>query len=217
MPARHTIRFRITAVATVAVAAVLIAAGLGLVLFQRSALTSSVDQNLTQRADDLSALLQGGTALPDSFVPTSREGFTQLVGLDGVVLVSSPNLAGASPLPSKPRPEQAIPFRRWPDSTSTTTRSAVFEPPPPQPRRAPHRRHARCGFRGGDGACHSSRSSSSPSWWRRWAPWCGGWLAAPCNRSRRCDPRWPASVPPISTGGSPDRTPATKSTGWPEP
>jgi len=99
MPARHTIRFRITAVATVAVGAVLIAAGLGLVLFQRSALTSSVDQNLTQRADDLSALLQGGAPLPESFVPTAREGFTQLVGPDGVVLVSSPDLAGAPPLP----------------------------------------------------------------------------------------------------------------------
>ena len=85
--------------ATVAVAAVLIAAGLGLVLFQRSALTSSVDQNLTQRADDLSALLQRGTTLPDSFVPTARKGFTQLVGLDGAVLVSSPDLAGAPQLP----------------------------------------------------------------------------------------------------------------------
>jgi signal transduction histidine kinase len=99
MSVRRTIRFRITAVATVAVAVVLIVAGLGLVLFQRSALTSSVDQNLTQRADDLSALLQEGSSLPDSFVPTAREGFTQLVGPDGVVMVSSPNLAGAPPLP----------------------------------------------------------------------------------------------------------------------
>jgi signal transduction histidine kinase len=99
MPARSTIRFRITAVATVAVGVVLIVAGLGLALFQRSALTSNVDQNLTQRADDLTALLRSGTTLPDSFVPTTREGFTQLVGTDGVVLVSSPNLAGAPALP----------------------------------------------------------------------------------------------------------------------
>ena len=99
MPARSTIRFRITAVATVAVGVVLIVAGLGLALFQRSALTSNVDQNLTQRADDLTALLRSGTTLPDSFVPTAREGFTQLVGTDGVVLVSSPNLAGAPALP----------------------------------------------------------------------------------------------------------------------
>ena len=99
MPARSTIRFRITAVATVAVGVVLIVAGLGLALFQRSALTSNVDQNLTQRADDLTALLRSGTTLPDSFVPNTREGFTQLVGPDGVVLVSSPNLAGAPALP----------------------------------------------------------------------------------------------------------------------
>ncbi len=99
MSVRRTIRFRITTVATVAVAVVLIVAGLGLILFQRSALTGSVDQNLTQRADDLRALLQGGSSLPEGFVPTAREGFTQLVGPNGVVLVSSPNLAGAPPLP----------------------------------------------------------------------------------------------------------------------
>ena len=72
---RRSIRFRITAIATVAAAGVLILGGLGLVLLQRAALTASIDQTLVQRADDLTGLVQNGAELPAG----ADEDFAQVV------------------------------------------------------------------------------------------------------------------------------------------
>ncbi len=92
---RRSIRFRITAIAAVAVAGVLILGGLGLVLLQRAALTASIDQTLVQRADDLTGLVQNGVELPAG----ADEGFAQVVSADGKALASTPNLVGEPALP----------------------------------------------------------------------------------------------------------------------
>ncbi len=89
----NSIRFRITALATAVVAVVLVLAGVSLVTVQRALLTDSLDEALTQRADDIVALL-AGEDLPTEFSQGAREGFAQLVGEDGAVLVSTPNLRG---------------------------------------------------------------------------------------------------------------------------
>ena len=77
--------------AVVVAAVVLVVAGVALVLLQRSALTRSIDQTLTQRADDIVSLLQEGDP-PDQFAAGSDEGFVQLVDADRLVVASTPNL-----------------------------------------------------------------------------------------------------------------------------
>ena len=82
---RRSIRFRITAIAAVAVAGVLILGGLGLVLLQRAALTASIDQTLMQRADDLTGLVQNGAELPAG----ADDCFAQVVSTAGETLAST--------------------------------------------------------------------------------------------------------------------------------
>ena len=89
----NSIRFRITALATVVVAVVLALAGFSLVTVQRALLTDSLDEALTQRADDIVALLSS-SPLPEELSQGAREGFAQLISEDGEVLVATPNLRG---------------------------------------------------------------------------------------------------------------------------
>lgn len=93
-----SIRFRITAIATLGVAVVLIAGGAALVLLQRNVLVTSLDEALTQRADDIVALVETGGVFPDELAGSANEGFAQLVGSDGQVVVSTPNLTGSPAL-----------------------------------------------------------------------------------------------------------------------
>jgi signal transduction histidine kinase len=94
----RSIRFRITAIATVGVAVVLVAGGAALVLLQRSALVAVLDQTIAQRADDIVALVETGAVLPDELAASAEEGFAQLVEKDGAVLVSTPNLSNSPAL-----------------------------------------------------------------------------------------------------------------------
>lgn len=98
----RSIRFRITAIATLAVAGVLLAGGAALVLLQRNALITSLNETLTQRADDIVALIASGAVLPDELAGSANEGFAQLVGPNSEVLVSTPNLSGSPALPLEP-------------------------------------------------------------------------------------------------------------------
>jgi signal transduction histidine kinase len=95
----RSIRFRITAIATLAVAGVLIVGGAALVLLQRNGLIAGLDETLTQRADDIVALIETGAVLPDELAGSTNEGFAQLVGPDDEVLVSTPNLSDSAALP----------------------------------------------------------------------------------------------------------------------
>lgn len=103
----NSIRFRITAIAAAVVAVVLVLAGISLVTVQRALLTDSLDEALTQRADDIVALLAGGD-LPEEFSQGAREGFAQLVGEDGTVLVSTPNLRGFPALDITTNPSEMV-------------------------------------------------------------------------------------------------------------
>lgn len=105
----RSIRFRITALASVAVALVLIAGGAALVLLQRNALIDGLDENLTRRADDIAALIQDGEP-PGGLAEGGDENFAQLVGHDGEVLVSTPSLEGDPALPSRPPPDSGDAF-----------------------------------------------------------------------------------------------------------
>jgi signal transduction histidine kinase len=97
----RSIRFRITALASVVVAVVLVAGGAALVLLQRNALINGLDEGLTQRADDIVALIEAGN-LPEDLAAGSDEGFAQLVAEDGEVLISTPGLRGEPALPFEP-------------------------------------------------------------------------------------------------------------------
>ncbi len=92
-PRARGIRSRITAIAAVAVAGVLIGAAVLLVTAQRRQLTGAIDATLTQRADDLTALIAATRTLPVS-LPASGDDSTvaQIVSADGTVLAASRGL-----------------------------------------------------------------------------------------------------------------------------
>ena len=97
---RASIRFRITTIAVGAVILVLGGVSVALVIAQRSQLTAALDATLRQRADDMATLLAPSRAAPPRLGASQLEGFVQLVGEDGVVIASSPNLDGYQPLRS---------------------------------------------------------------------------------------------------------------------
>ncbi|HKE99789.1 MAG TPA: HAMP domain-containing sensor histidine kinase [Actinomycetes bacterium] len=117
-----TVRFRVTALAVVAVAGVLLATGIGLVTAQRQLLTENVEETIRQRADDLATLVTTGQV---PLALTQTEGtLEQIVTPDGRVLAASPTILTAPPLgPSPPGdrteilrtvehlPTDAAPFR----------------------------------------------------------------------------------------------------------
>jgi signal transduction histidine kinase len=92
-----TIRFQITALASVAVGVVLVVAGVGLVLAQRAQLVGGLDASLRQRAADVEILVEReGT--PD-VIAGSEDSFVQLVTPDGIVITATDDLEGLDPLP----------------------------------------------------------------------------------------------------------------------
>jgi signal transduction histidine kinase len=107
----RSIRFRITAIATLAVAGVLTAGGAALVFLQRDGLIASLDETLSQRADDIVALIETGPILPDELAAGSNEGFAQVVGPGGEVVVSTPGLSDRPALPPEPIPASDDTFR----------------------------------------------------------------------------------------------------------
>jgi len=96
-----TIRFRVTALATLAVLVVLLVTSVVLVASQRRTLTSNVDEGLVQGAQITEAALSGG-------MPSVLTGFAdedtvaQVVSADGRVLASTANLAGRGPVAPLP-------------------------------------------------------------------------------------------------------------------
>lgn len=101
-PARtRSLRFRLTAVATVVVTLVLAASAFALLVVQRRQLTANLDASLVQRADTVAA------AFADDVTNTplnsnDEDRAIQLVGTDGSVLVATSNLAGLPPLTTAP-------------------------------------------------------------------------------------------------------------------
>lgn len=107
---RGSIRLRITALATMLVAIVLVVAAIVLVLLQRQQIRSNLDSSLEQRADAFEAALaesDGDIALGTT---TDDDRAVQLVSPTGTVVAATPNLAGLGPIvtPLAPETEQTI-------------------------------------------------------------------------------------------------------------
>jgi len=117
-----SVQFRVTALAVLAVAAVLVAAGVGLVVAQGRLLTHNVEYAIRLGADDLAARVTAG---PVRGTLGGLEGSSaQVVTLDGEVLAASPDLSGRPPIGQPPPagqreslrtvaglPGEAVPFR----------------------------------------------------------------------------------------------------------
>jgi signal transduction histidine kinase len=97
----RTLRFRLTALATVVVAVVLALTAVVLLLVQHRQLTAGLDASLTQRADTLTAAFADGIEVAHVAGDT-QDRAVQLVGPDGGVLARTANLAGVPPLPGPP-------------------------------------------------------------------------------------------------------------------
>jgi signal transduction histidine kinase len=93
-----TVRFRVTALATLAVLGVLVVSAVGLVLAQERFLTENLEESLEQAADSFEAVVHDGE------VPAALGGFgdddsvAQLVGADGQVVAATSNVAGLPPI-----------------------------------------------------------------------------------------------------------------------
>jgi signal transduction histidine kinase len=91
----RTIRFRITALAVVLCAVLLIVVAVVMTVVLRQQLTDNLDEGLRQRSDAFGPLL---TETPSDALFIDEDLLVQLVDSDGRVMLSSPNLSGASPL-----------------------------------------------------------------------------------------------------------------------
>ena len=92
-----SVRTRVTAVATLAVATALALGAVALILSLERSLTRSGDDLSRSRVEDLSALVQAG-ALPRTLTDVGDESVAQVVTADGRVLAASPNLDGLPPI-----------------------------------------------------------------------------------------------------------------------
>jgi signal transduction histidine kinase len=100
-----SLRFRVTALAALAVLAVLSAAGAGLTITHRAALLDSLDESLAERADAIAQRLRLGEPVEPRDLPTDDVA-VQVVAREGSVLAASPGLADV---------------RRWSQTPATTT------------------------------------------------------------------------------------------------
>jgi len=98
LPGLRSLRRRLTAVATITLAVVLLVTGVALVGVQRRLLIDNVDSTLEQRADEIAlglGDLRLDDAVPDVLAGTNVEDrFAQLVTVDGDVLAATTNAAG---------------------------------------------------------------------------------------------------------------------------
>jgi signal transduction histidine kinase len=88
-----TIRFRITALAVLAVVVVLVTASTALVVAQRRLLTENLDDALEQRAGEIESLVVDGR-LPSVLTGIDEDTVAQVVTADGEVLAATPNFTG---------------------------------------------------------------------------------------------------------------------------
>jgi signal transduction histidine kinase len=99
-----SVRFRVTAAATLAVLAVLVATSVALVAAERRSLTDNLEETSAQRADELAAMVRAGT-LPRALVD-NEDTRAQVVTPDGRVLSATPSLLRAAPIDRPPQPGQ---------------------------------------------------------------------------------------------------------------
>lgn len=115
-----TVRFRVTALATLAVFAVLAATSAGLVLSQRRLLTGNLESALRQRGEELADLL-ATDRLPARLGGTGDDAAAQVATLDGAVVASSANLEATG------RPIAAPPASTRPGGTLRTVQIPTLD------------------------------------------------------------------------------------------
>jgi len=101
------VRKRITALATLAVIAVLGAASVALVLSQRRLLTRQLDQSMIALVDDVTAQISEGR-LPTTITRLGEDDTMAQVVVGRTVVAASANIAGKPPVAPPPRSRQAI-------------------------------------------------------------------------------------------------------------
>jgi signal transduction histidine kinase len=95
-----SVRFRVTAMATLAVLGVLVATSVGLVAAERRSLTGNLEETIAQRADELATMV-ASDQMPQSLVD-DEDTRAQVVTMDGVVLAATPSLRAAAPIDRPP-------------------------------------------------------------------------------------------------------------------
>lgn len=103
---RSSVRFRVTGLATIIVAVVLITVGVALVVVQHRSLTAALDDTLRRRADDLTAVI--AVDPPLSLAGAGDDDAAQLVTPAGVVVVASSNLGASGPIAPDPGAAESI-------------------------------------------------------------------------------------------------------------
>ncbi|MCW2684297.1 MAG: sensor histidine kinase [Blastococcus sp.] len=88
-----SLRFRVTALAALAVLGVLTSVGVGVTLAHRAVLTDSLDESLGDQADAIAARVRAGEPVQRRDLPRD-DVVAQVVDSDGTVLAESPGLAG---------------------------------------------------------------------------------------------------------------------------
>jgi signal transduction histidine kinase len=96
-----TVRFRVTALATVVVAVVLVAAGIVLTTVQRTQLTSNLEQAIEDDADAVEDAIEDGD-LRSTLPIGDDDELIQVVGPDGEVLAANDDAIGAPPFADPP-------------------------------------------------------------------------------------------------------------------
>ena len=94
-----TLRFRVTALATLAVLVVLSAASVAIVVAQRSILTENLDDSIIQKADALATSLRAGGPVSADML-RSDDVYVQVIGPEGTVVARSPSDGSGLLLPS---------------------------------------------------------------------------------------------------------------------
>ena len=89
------LRFRVTALASVAVLVVLAVAGVALVEIQRAILVDGLEQSISDRADALAARMAAGEQVSSGSLPVD-DVLVQVVDGAGRVIAASPGLGGPS-------------------------------------------------------------------------------------------------------------------------
>jgi signal transduction histidine kinase len=96
------VRFRVTALATLALVAVLAVTGVLLVLAQKRLLTNNLKEAVDDRADQIQRQVEDGTVSPTLAVVGDDDDLAQVVVLPDHVVAATPNVAGRPPVADPP-------------------------------------------------------------------------------------------------------------------
>jgi signal transduction histidine kinase len=101
------VRKKITALATLAVVAVLVAASLGLVASQRRLLTENLDESIGTRVDEIETLVEAGR-VPPTLSGLGEDDTVAQVVVGEKVIATSANVAGKGPVAEAPSGRQQL-------------------------------------------------------------------------------------------------------------